>query len=91
MMKYKIIIGLLLIILIGGLGIGFYYNYQLSPISKDSEKVVVEIKEGSISSIGETLVESGLIRSNFIFKLYVKLNNVTSLKATTYELNKNMK
>ena len=91
MMKYKIIIALLLIILVGGLGIGFYYNHQLSPVSKDSEKVVVEIKEGSISSIGETLEAAGLIRSNFIFKIYVKLNNVTSLKATTYELNKNMK
>lgn len=90
-MKYKIIIALLLIILVGGLGIGFYYNHQLSPVSKDSEKVVVEIKEGSISSIGETLEAAGLIRSNFIFKIYVKLNNVTSLKATTYELNKNMK
>lgn len=91
MMKYKIIIGLLLIILLASLGVGFYYNHQLSPISRDSEKVVVEIKEGSIASIGETLEAAGLIRSNFIFKIYVKLNNVTSLKATTYELNKNMK
>ena len=91
MMKYKIIIGLLLIILLASLGVGFYYNHQLSPISRDSEKVVVEIKEGSIASIGETLEAAGLIRSNFIFKIYVKLNNVKSLKATTYELNKNMK
>ena len=59
-------------------------------MSRESEKVVVEIKEGSISSIGNTLYEKGLIKSTFIFKLYVKLNNVTSLKASTYELDKNM-
>jgi len=91
MMKYKIIIGFLLVILILGFVVGFYYNYQLSPISRSSEKVVVEIKEGSIASVGEELEKAGLIRSNLIFKIYVKLNNINSLKATTYELNKNMK
>lgn len=91
MTKYKIIICLLLVLLISAFVVGFYYNYQLSPVSRESEKVVVEIKEGSISSIGETLEEAGLIRSNFIFKIYIKLNDITSLKATTYELNKNMK
>jgi len=91
MMKYKIIIYTLLSLLVIFFLLGFYYNYQLSPVSRDSEKVVVEVQEGSISSIGETLYEKGLIRSNLVFKIYVKLNNVTSLKATTYELNKNMK
>jgi len=91
MTKYKIIIYILLAILVAAFILGFYYNYQLSPVSRDSEEVIVEIKEGPISSIGDTLEESGLIRSAFIFKIYVKLNNVTSLKATTYELNKNMK
>jgi len=90
-MKYKIIIYTLLSLLVIFFLLGFYYNYQLSPVSRDSEKVVVEVQEGSISSIGETLYEKGLIRSNLVFKIYVKLNNVTSLKATTYELNKNMK
>ena len=70
---------------------GFYYNYQISAVSRDSEKVIVEIKEGSVYSVGDTLYENGLIRNTFIFKLYVKINGVTSLKASTYELNKNMK
>ena len=91
MKKYKIIIITLVSLLAIIFLIGFYYNYQTSPISKRSEKVVVEIKEGTIASIGETLHEKGLIRSTLFFKLYVKINNINDLKASTYELDKNMK
>lgn len=91
MKKYKIVVIILSILLASIFLVGFFYNYQVSAMSRDSEKVVVEIKEGSISSIGETLYDNGLIRSNLIFKIYVKLNNVNSLKASTYELDKNMK
>ena len=90
MKKYKLVVIILSILLALIFLVGFYYNYQVSPVSRDSEKVVVEIKEGSIYSIGDTLYDNDLIRSKFIFKLYVKLNNVKSLKASTYELNKNM-
>ena len=91
MKKYKILIALLTILLVIIFSIGFYYNYQISAISNKSEKVVVEIKNGTISSIGETLYDNNLIRSVFIFKLYVKLNGINDLKASTYEFNKNMK
>lgn len=90
MKKYKIIIILLAVLLAVIFLIGFYYNYQISPISKDSEKVVVEIKEGTIASIGDTLYDNKLIRNTFIFKLYVKLNGINDLKASTYEFNRNM-
>ena len=92
MKKYKLVVIIALVVLIVvAFSVGFYYKYQISPVSSDSEKVLVEIKEGSISSIGDTLYENGLIKSTFIFKIYVKLNKVNSLKASTYELNKNMK
>lgn len=90
MKKYKIIIILLAVLLAVIFLIGFYYNYQISPVSKDSEKVVVEIKEGTIASIGDTLYDNKLIRNTFIFKLYVKLNGINDLKASTYEFNRNM-
>ena len=91
MKKYKLILIIILVVLVvSAFSIGFYYKYQISPVSRESEKVIVEIKEGSISSIGDTLYEHGLIRSTFIFKIYVKLNGVDSLKASTYELDKNM-
>ena len=91
MKKYKIIIIVLAILLAIIFLLGFYYNYQTSPMSKNSEKVVVEIKEGTISSIGETLYKNGLIRSKLVFKIYIKLNKINSLKASTYELDKKMK
>ncbi|MBQ2872797.1 MAG: endolytic transglycosylase MltG [Bacilli bacterium] len=91
MKKYKWIVIILSVLLALIFLVGFYYNYQISSVSRDSEKVVVEIKEGSIYSIGDTLYENKLIRNKFIFKLYVKLNGVNSLKASTYELDRNMK
>lgn len=90
-LKYKVLIISLVSLLIIIFGIGFYYNYQVSAISKESDKIVVEIKEGSISSIGDTLYENNLIRSKFVFKVYVKMNKINNLKASTYELDRNMK
>ena len=91
MKKYKIIFIVLAILLALIFLIAFYYNYQISPISKSDKEVVVEIKEGSIYSIGETLYENGLIRNLTIYKIYVKLNGINNLKASTYKLSKNMK
>lgn len=90
MKKLKIGVVILLVLLAIIFLAGFIYNYELSPVSRDSEKVIVEIKEGSIYSIGDTLYENGLIRNTLIFKIYVKVNGVNSLKASTYELDKNM-
>ena len=90
MKKYKIVVIILTALLALVFTLGFFYNYLISPVSRKSEKVVVEIKEGSIYSIGDTLYENDLIRNVFIFKLYVKLNGVNSLKASTYQFDKNM-
>lgn len=92
MKKYKLVVLILFVVLIViTFSIGFYYKYQISPVSRESEKVVVEIKAGSVSSIGDTLYENNLIRSKFMFKIFVKLNGVNDLKVSTYELDKNMK
>ena len=91
MNKYKIIVIILAILLAGIFLVGFFYNYWLSPVSKNSEPVVVEIKNGSIYSIGDTLYENKLIRNKLIYKIYVKVNHVKDLKASTYEFNRNMK
>ena len=91
MMKYKLVVIILVTLLVGAFSLGFYYNYQISPVDRDGEKVLVEIKAGTISSIGDTLYDNNLIRSKLIFKIYVKLNGIADLKASPYELNKNMK
>lgn len=66
------------------------YNYNLTSISDNKEEKIVTIEEGSISSIGKTLKENNLIRNEFIFKIYIKLNKINNLKASTYNLNENM-
>lgn len=92
MKKYKIIIVILAILLVGIFAVGFFYNISISAISKKSEPVVVEIKENSTPySVVDTLYENKLIKNKFVYKLYVKLNNVNNIKASVYEFNRNMK
>lgn len=69
-----------------------YYQYNVSPIDKSSNaSIEVVIPEGmSTSNIAITLKDKGLIRSELFFKIYLKLNNVGSLKASTYLLTKSM-
>lgn len=79
-------IGLLLI------GCFIYYQYSVSPIDKSSKaNIEVIIPEGmSTANIAKTLYDKGLIRNELFFKVYLKLNNVSSLKASTYLLTKSM-
>ena len=85
-----IIIFLVLIVLLG-VSVG-YVLYLGTPVNKSSKKSIeIEILPGTnSSSIGTILKDKDLIRSEFYFKLYLKLNNINDLKATTYNLNKSM-
>ena len=79
-------IGLLLII-------GFvYYEYNTSPVDSSSNaNIEVVIPEGmSTDNIAKTLHDKDLIKSEFFFKVYLRLNNIGSLKASTYLLTKSM-
>ena len=80
------IIGFLLIISF------VYYQYNVSPIDRSSNAdIEVVIPEGmSTDNISKTLVDKGLIRNEFFFKVYLRLNNVSSIKASTYLLKKSM-
>ena len=62
-----------------------------TPVSKNSDKVTFEIKEGStIKEITETLVDEELIRNYYFFLAYVKINKISGIKAGNYSLDKNM-
>ena len=79
-------IGLLLIL-------GFvYYEYNTSPVDSSSNaNIEVVIPEGmSTDNIAKTLHDKDLIKSEFFFKVYLRLNNISSLKASTYLLTKSM-
>lgn len=69
-----------------------YYQYNISPVDSSSNaNIEVVIPEGmSSNNIAKTLKDKDLIRSEFFFKVYLRLNNVGSLKASTYLLTKSM-
>ena len=85
-----IIIVLVVLLMIGGF-IGTWFYLQ-SPVDSSDDKIIeVEIKSGTTSTgIGEILKEKKLIKSVNLFKLYLKINHVGSLKASTYKFRKSM-
>lgn len=70
---------------------GIYYNISMSPVSKKDIEVSFEVVKGqTFSTVANKLKEKDLIKSDTIFKIYVKLTKPDSLKAGSYVLNKNM-
>jgi UPF0755 protein len=67
------------------------YTNQIKPVSESEQVVIVEIEEGtSAYDIGKTLEEKELIKSEFFFRVYLKLNEGANLQAGTYELTPSM-
>ena len=93
-MKKPVKIGIIVAIavaLIGIISAIVWYTVALLPVNNNGQEVEVDIAEGSwAGSIGKTLKENDLIKSEFAFEIYVSLNNVNDMKAGYYKLNKNM-
>lgn len=90
-MKLKrIIIALILLFVCMVIFIISFYFYNLTSVSSNTTDKIIVIEQGTIASIGHTLKENNLIRNEFIFKIYIKLNNKSNLKASTYKLNESM-
>ena len=93
--KYKnvvaaffIFVFLLLMILVSCI---WFYQSNLKAVSKESKKIELKVEKGSTyQSLSTTLEEKGLIRSSLMYKIYIKLNNPTSLQAGSYMLDQNM-
>lgn len=67
------------------------YNYNTGAVSKDDSIKIFTVEENeTFLTLATSLKEANLIRSEFFYKLYVKLNNITDLKAGIYELNETM-
>lgn len=88
----KVIIIFVFLIGIFLISFGCYYNYQLSPIDKNSNsEIEFIIKSGtSTKMIAKMLEEKGLIRSDTFLTIYLKINKINNIKASTYILKKNM-
>ncbi len=83
------ILGFLGLLCIGG---SIFYQINISPIDSNSKKEIeVSIPSGmSTEKIAELLEKKGLIRNAFLFRLYLKFNHISTLKASTYSFQKNM-
>lgn len=73
-------------------GVGCSWFYLQSPVdSNDKNDIEVVIESGANSTqIANVLKEKELIRSVTLFKIYIKVNDVKTLKASTYQFNKSM-
>ena len=86
-----IIIILVLIIVIAIFSATIFYINAMGSVSQTSNEITVTIPNGSTAAkIGEILNENKLIKNEFAFKIYVKLNDITEMKAGQYVLNQNM-
>ncbi len=68
-----------------------YYHISLESVSKNNIAVNFAVEEGeNFYSIADKLKNENLIRSKFVYKLYIKFNQPSKIKAGVYQLNKNM-
>ncbi len=88
----KIVIALIVLVIIAVIAVVLWYNMSLSGTGKENETVELEIEMGSgTNTIAKVLKEKDVIKSPLAFKIYVKLNNISDLKAGNYTIKKNMK
>ena len=87
--KTKIIILIIVILIILCITPIIWYNSSLGAVSKESNKIEVEIPIGSgTNKIGFILKQNKLIKNELAFKIYVKLNNISGLQAGSYSIDK---
>ena len=82
-----ILISILTIIIISIVTVIIIYNNNLKPVNSNeqAQEIILEIPEGyGVSKIAELLEEKNVIKSNFFFKVYSKLNKVNNLQAGKY-------
>lgn len=67
------------------------YNYYTSGVSDDKTKKEIIVEQGeTYHSLGQKLKKHNLIRSEFFYKIFMKLNKPKTLKFGTYILSENM-
>lgn len=89
---WKIFIVLILLFIVTVVGAISFYNYNLQPVDKkDKTDVVFTIEPGTpTKQIAKNLVDSKLIRDDKVLLVYLKINNINNLQASTYKLKRNM-
>ena len=88
--KIKIIIGIVILLIVITLTSLFvWYNQGLKAPKNNTEKII-EVQSGtSTVNILNNLKQNNVIKNELTAKIYIKLNNVTSLKAGKYKFSGN--
>lgn len=92
----KIVFVAIILLIVGMFFAGrFIYDYitdGLNPVDPDSnEQISIEIPLGSSSAnIAEILEENGIINNSLMYRIYIKVNNVTGFQAGEYTLSPSM-
>lgn len=67
------------------------YSNGIKAVNKSDKEIKFEVKQGkNYYSIANELYNEGLIKSEFWYKAYLKLNKAPSIKAGVHSLRKNM-
>lgn len=88
--KFNIFLVLIVMGLFAGFGLITFYSVNMAAVSDDDEVKVVDIKNGSITSIAKTLKKKNLIRNVSVFKIYTRITGKSNLKAGIYDLSEDM-
>lgn len=88
---WKILIAFTCFFFLLFLGIFTYYQVNLGSVSNsDAKKEVVIEKGNGTKTIAKVLKSNNLIRNEYVFLIYLKLNNISDLKYGTYLFSENM-
>lgn len=86
-----IILGFIIILILVILGSILIYKINISSVSKKSEEVTFTVNENeTFLTLSDDLKQNNLIKSEFFYKIYIKLNNPNKLQRGVYKLNRNM-
>lgn len=89
---FKKIFSVLLLLIIGAIGLGyFYYTENSKPVSQDTTPMVFEVPEGcSVDQVLTKLETEGFIKNKLISKFLIKNESLDSVKSGKFEINKAM-
>ena len=88
----KVLIILICLVILGGLGVLGYYNYEMSPKSSEERIVAFTVEAGSSKkAVANKLEDAGLIRNRYCMYAYLFFNPEISIQAGDYELSPSMR
>lgn len=87
----KFALFIIVLIILGAVGFLGLYKLQTSPVSNNTEAITLTVDKGNnYFSIAENLKDKNLIKSEFFYKIFLRLHKPSELVAGTYELNQSM-